>query len=371
MSRPEEPNESLTALWMPSDFPIDDLEVLAGQLERAAICVPGYIPPDVGLYDVRAHLFSHRIEDESTIVLPDRNVASRIAQLARGWMPHGDTQLQLAAVLLAYCQCLDIQFEPSIAFHELGHHQGHASAVEELGFFRAADLGDVREVVEVAMQRRHGLTARIPQAIDVRDLSRPIDRWNRNYVIALKMLELERAIESPLKRLVALLTWMREDFIFGGPAALLACVYFGPNSPPRRGVFKRKNSADRESALAGARNAAWDLTHLSEFIRNVNATAVAGDTRYLFVSFDVLLRKVVRLLFEFGTKIENLARLPEALTAWWSPVEARTIATQLAEHIAYLSSPQWTPKTHTDPDFIPNLIRNAEARVRAIDGVRR
>src|SRR5690606_30932240 len=132
VSRTDEANEGFTALWVPGDFPISDVEALAGRLERAAICVPGYIPPDVGLYDVRAHLFSHRVEGESTIVLPDRNVVSRLAQLARGRTPNGDAQLQMAAVLLAYCQCLDIQFEPSIAFHELGHHQGHAAAVEEL-----------------------------------------------------------------------------------------------------------------------------------------------------------------------------------------------------------------------------------------------
>ncbi|WP_256819385.1 hypothetical protein [Pseudomonas putida] len=37
-----------------------------------------------------------------------------------------------------------------------------------------------------------------------------------------------------------------------------------------RKAFKDKNSKDRAAAIAGVRNAAWNITHLSEFIRLVN-----------------------------------------------------------------------------------------------------
>lgn len=358
--------EGFVAVAMPPDFPLADVIAMAEELARANFCVPGYIPPEVGLYDVRGQFFSQHVDQQATIVVPDRNIASRIAQLARGHSIEGNPQLHLSAVILAYCQCLDIQFEPAIAFHELASTQGQDAAVEEFACFRAADHGNVQETVALAMRRRTSLVPRIPPAVDLADLTRPLARWRRNYIIALKIVELERAVRQPLQRMLQLLRWMREDFIFGGPAAMFACIYFAPHSPPRRGSFKHKNSANRELALAGVRNAAWDLTQLSEFIRHANAAAEVAQTRFIFASFDQLLRRLAELLLTFGTDTESLADLPQALRAWWPDSDAQQIAQTLAEHIAHLGSPAWRAKTHKDPDFIAVLIRAGEARVRAL-----
>jgi hypothetical protein len=71
-------------------------------------------------------------------MLPDRNVASRWVQAICGDWPlivqHGT-----AAVLMTFAQCTDIGIEPSIAFHELATGDGMEVALEELGWFRAAD----------------------------------------------------------------------------------------------------------------------------------------------------------------------------------------------------------------------------------------
>lgn len=70
-------------------------------------------------------------------MLPDRNIVSRLAKATTG--SEADYQQRRAAAVLAFAQCLDIQIEPSIAYHELGPAQGNAAAYEELARFRLAD----------------------------------------------------------------------------------------------------------------------------------------------------------------------------------------------------------------------------------------
>ncbi|MEN3967499.1 hypothetical protein, partial [Mammaliicoccus sciuri] len=89
-----------------------------------------------------------------------------------------------------------------------------------------------------------------------------------------------------------------------------------PNSPPRKGLLKQLKSPDRQRALDGVKNAAWDITHLSDFIKKVN-DAEGGDTRYLFASADKTLHKMAKFLFDFGANGVNVAPMIEGLAAWW------------------------------------------------------
>jgi hypothetical protein len=61
-------------------------------------------------------------------MLPDRNIASRIAHIATGAPATND--LRLVAAIKAFCHFLDILVEPSVAFHELAHKQGSDIANE-------------------------------------------------------------------------------------------------------------------------------------------------------------------------------------------------------------------------------------------------
>lgn len=200
--------------------------------------------------------------------------------------------------------------------------------------------------------------------MDARDLAKPLKRWNRNYILALKMMELELRLTKPIDRVFTLLDWMHEDFMFGGPAALLASVYFAPNSPPRKRVFKDKNSADREKAIAGVRNAAWDLTQLSEFLRKVNEASEGGHTRYLFASFDKHLRLMARLAFKFGPSRSASAGLSSALSEWWPAEDADRITDGIFNHLDRINSSQWKVKTSPAPDFINRLIMDGEQFIR-------
>jgi hypothetical protein len=69
-------------LWLPVDFPYGDLHLLSARLAEADICVPGYIPPEVGLYHPSGYLYENKFEGIQTVLIPDRNIASRFAKLA-------------------------------------------------------------------------------------------------------------------------------------------------------------------------------------------------------------------------------------------------------------------------------------------------
>jgi hypothetical protein len=366
---PDSDEDFSMLLKFPPDYPLADLYVLSERLTATDVCVPGYVPPPVGLFHPDGYFFDQHIELSKTILIPDRNVVSRMVKLARGHRVEADEQVRTAAGLLAFAQCLEIEIEPSVAFHELAHTAGNQIAWDELGWFRSADNAKVHDVMDVALGRADQLREPSPPHDAPRDdLAKPLKRWNRNYIIALKVMELELQDLRPIDRVLQLLNWMRDDFIFGGPAAVLTSVYFAPNSPPKRRVFKDKNSADREAAIAGARNAAWDLTHLSEFARKVNEAGSDGQSRFLFASFDRHLRLVAKLLFDCATVTSAAHALPKALSTWWSETDAGRIAASITGHLERINSADFRSKTSPEPDLIARMIAHGEAFVRAAPG---
>lgn len=125
--------------------------------------------------------------------------------------------------------------EPSVAFYELAQKQGNAIANDELAWLRQADNANAFANMEVAMGRMERLEGLAPPtSIGGLDLAKLIRRWHRNYIVALEIGELELDGLPHLERILALLNWMQRDFIIAGPAAMLACIYFAPNSPPVR-----------------------------------------------------------------------------------------------------------------------------------------
>jgi hypothetical protein len=121
-----EHEDTEAVLMLPPDFPYVGLQAVSTILEKESVFVPGYIPPDVGLYHVDGFIYHAWVENYETVLLPDRNIVSRLAQIAKGesLANNRDVHSRKVAAILAFAQCLDIQIEPSIAFHELAPHQG-------------------------------------------------------------------------------------------------------------------------------------------------------------------------------------------------------------------------------------------------------
>lgn len=350
-------------VFFPPEFPYPELMALAPVLEGAGVFTPGYAPPTVGLCHPDGFLYSHSFQGQSTILLPDRNIASRFAQIAMGKPATED--LRLVAAVKAFCHFLDILVEPSVAFHELAHKQGNFRANEELAWFRIGDNGDAFTWLDYAL----GRIDRLPQpanepGVDSHDLAFPLRRWRRNYIVALKIAELELSTLTNIQRMLALLDWMHNDFIVAGPAAMLACIYFAPNSPPRGGLLKRLNSPDRQRALDGVKNAAWDITHLSDFIKKVNE-ADGNGTRYLFASSDKALHVMAKFLFEFGVDSPDLRPMADGLSAWWPVDQAIAIAERFARLIEEAEDPSRALNKPQPNGFIDDMTVRGERIVLA------
>lgn len=344
-------------------FPLDEVLQISSSLEESGILVPGYTPPDSGLLDITEMHLAKDIENIEILILPDRNIVSCIAQIARQGIEKPVARpIQLAAELMAYAQCLNLQFEPSIAYHELAHTTDNENAYDELRWFRIGDKDQPNEWIDIALGRKTILDKCEVQSNETRNLSFPLSRWRRNYLIALKIAEIELLELTPCNRAIYLFDWLYDRFFFAGPAAIFATMYFAPNAP-RRDMIKKLRSNNRDRAIRGIRNAAWDMTHLSDFTRRVNEEG-NQQYRYIFATADEALASLAPLLIWSVGKDQIQNALAEKLTQWWPLNDAKALAlnfnekSNLAEHRPPPSSP------NPEIDIIEEWTKEAEERIR-------
>lgn len=178
----------------------------------------------------------------SFVLLPDRNIVSRMSRVGHDAERQPfDKMAQLAVDVMAFGQAVDVEIEPSIAFHELAHQSGNAIANQELSFFRGADRGQAETWVELAMGRIPRLPSFLAGARSDLNLARPLDRWRRNYLVALKIGELELADMAPRQRASMLLAWMEREYFIAGPGLMYGLMYLGPNAR-KADLFKQLRS---------------------------------------------------------------------------------------------------------------------------------
>lgn len=315
-------------------FPLEDVEALGARLMATGALTPGFVPPGAGLLTVRTMLWAEHIDRIPTVLLPDRNVVTRMARIARdGAIGRDDPPTRLALDLMAFCQAMDIGIEPGLAFQELAQVEGDGVANEELRWFRVADAGERATYwIDLAMGRTHSLPSLTPDASESLALSRPMHRWRCNYAAMLKATALELDGDlSPVERFARLLDWMVEDFILAGPAAMLCTKFLSPRAP-RAGLVKGFRSPDRDRALSGVRNAAWDVTYLSELTRRAQPQSYE-KARCIFASADRALAELAPLLLiDVEDASEYRHELAGRLEAWWGD-DANQIARMLVDAI--------------------------------------
>ena len=351
-------------LQFPTGFPRGDLLQLGQILADAAIFVPGFRIEDAAHYDPDFYLYQTLVARQEFIILPDRNLASRIAQVGAG--EQIGAQRRMSAVLMAFAQGLNLNFEPSICFHELAHRLGNAAALAELRRFKAADEAAPAEWIDLALGRRDRMAPHALPAVSDHDLEKPLRRWNRNYIVALKIAELELSDGTSLEKLRGLVEWMFDDFILAGPSFMFASMYLSPTGRRRR-MIKQLRSPDRESALAGVRNAAWDLTHLSDFSRLVQE-AGDGPKRYLLATSDKALAALAFTLLlddEHATLTDGAA---ETLAQWWPLKEARGIAQLYGECLRRCDDRSRRNNQNPGPGYLEQLRSDLERIVREWKG---
>lgn len=357
----DEPN-GMFAIRCDPEFPLQDVQAIADQLMRDGGIVPGFIPADRGVFDLLVIEYA-KLMGETIVVLPDRNVVTRIAAIAEGRARFPlDRPSQLAANLMAFCQCMGLDFDPSIAVHELAHSEGNEVANRELAWFRTADQPQALAWVSIARGRAQSLGDLEIGEITDHDLARPLDRWLRNNVAALKIAELELTHRKPLDRALALLEWMMDEYFLAGPAAIFASMYFSPNAARKR-LIKQLRSEDRERALAGIRNAAWDMTYLSDLTLRMRSEG-DGPGRYIFASGDRGLAKIARLIpidAEPHQLEDELARL---MSIWWPEREVVLLAASFSKAILAAASRPAPTGPYGIDDPIAHWIDLGERKVR-------
>jgi hypothetical protein len=312
-------------------FPIDDVRAIAKNLEGWDFLTPGFRPPTAGLFHIDSLMLEANFDDSSTVILPDRNLVTRMAKIAQYGMSQSPSMPDLmAANLMAFAQSFDFQIDPTIAFYELASRKGNQVAAEELGWFRAADEPQATAWIGIAMGRHRSLKSASPVGDEMLDFSEPLMRWERNYVVALKIAEFELSNLPNLEKLLGLLRWMVEDFIYAGPAGCFAAMYFSSTSQ-RAGMIKQLRSPDRGRALAGIKNAAWDITYLSEFIRK-SRDPENSECWQILATADKNLSSISELM-TMGANVDAIAK---SYSKWWPLKEAYIIANELiriAKHI--------------------------------------
>jgi len=201
---------------------------------------------------------------------------------------------------MAFAQSANILVEPNLALYEATVAGESEATKQELAQFRIADNLDIKHWADLAMGRKSKLSltddelSTIPKRSAEIDFEMRLRRWVRNYIILLKLAELELKGLNRNRQITELVTWMYQDFIIGGPALMFAIHYLAPNSE-RSGLLKNLRSADRERALRGIRNASWDVTWLSEWIRRAGEQKQT-NTLTLLCSLDRKLIHLARML---------------------------------------------------------------------------
>lgn len=310
------------SLVYPVEFPRDALNHIGQRLMEKGCVVPGFLPPEVGLLDLDALTYGQLLDRLNYTLLIDRNIASRLAKVAReGRVVERDVPTTTAIELMAFSQFTDLMIEPSIAFHELASTQGNQIAHEELGWFRAADRPNPEAWLNVALGLTDKIDAGPSEALGTENLQFPLRRWQRNYVLCLKIAEIELSMHerSALDRLMAVLRWMEAEFYVAGPAMAYATLYFAPFGG-RKGLFKSLRSKDRYRAREGVMSAAWDVTHLSDFSKRVNNPRKASD-RIMFATADKKLAEIAQKILMSHDRELFLNGLRE----WWGDVQASQV----------------------------------------------
>ncbi|PND37944.1 hypothetical protein C1O66_10670 [Paucibacter aquatile] len=163
---------------------------------------------------------------------------------------------------------------------------------------------------------------------------------------------------------MALLEWMHRDYFLAGQVATMACVYFAPINAPKAGLMKSLRSPNREKAIDGAKNAAWDALYLSSLISMVNKAA-SGPKRYIYASLDRRARLIARMAMAFGGDGPHRDAMAAMLGEWWAKKHAEAIADKLTTIAFDIDLPEMAKKrrkaAETLGEFLEDNCSNAVA----------
>jgi hypothetical protein len=173
----------------------------------------------------------------------------------------------------------------------------------------------------------------------------------------LKVAQLHLEGGRPEALMSRLLDWMYKDFLIGGPAVQLASYYFAPGAA-RKNLLKRIESNDREKALQGIRNAAWDLTLISEWLSRVKTAIENSDEKRLWIlcTLDQSVTRMAQDTLSFDDTEDELTHLKRTFGRVWKPDAAARLAQKMYDYQVDRGNPlrhfNQDPKGTTIDQFI-------------------
>jgi hypothetical protein len=186
-------------------------------------------------------------------------------------------------------------------------------------------------------------------------------RWRANYTAALKIATLELSPGPAERKMAALISWMQNDFLHIGPALCLANRYLAPNGPKKR-LFKSLRSSDRDRALAGIRNAAWDLVFVSEWWTKLR-TQSEDKKLWILATLDRGLHDIARA-FVGPANTHEPAKISVRVefVTFWGPDKGGRLADLYHKCLRDRESGA-SPASLVSPDAASEAIRSLEAQI--------
>jgi hypothetical protein len=278
-----------------SPLPPGDVAALEDLLRQANCFVPSFVGADA--YSVETYIVQYAREGTETTFLFDRNLYSQVVALAKG--NRTTEKSRFAAAVMAFASCANTQIEPNLALYEGSASGARRAWKRDLEIFHRADDIHPASWAALALGHAEGFDRRIPgkrlRSVSAKsfDPTMRLRFYGFVYPTVLKMATISRLGGRSDKKMVELLDWMYYCWRFSAPATFLATQALSHDPP--KDVFKNIGSTDRKSALAGVKNAAWDLVYITAWYEKIKTQKKAKQLTVL-CSNDRVFLKVAELL---------------------------------------------------------------------------
>jgi hypothetical protein len=347
-----------------SPIPSDDILRITALLSKADIFTAAFTADPTILYDPTQFLIEQVRSGTQTQLLADRNIVTDWIALGEG-APAGSSH-RIAAAVMAFAQCGEILIESNTALYELAASAGNQKPQSELRLFRLLNNLAPSHWFDVALARQERLPLSDicnlpPREENIFDFEMPLRSWRRNYVIVLRIgyLALKKGVSR--QKIEDLMDWMYRDFLFSGPALAMAMRYFAPNAR-KQGLFKNLESPDRERTILGAKNAAWDLTLLHQWLKMIERQN-SENLLTILASCDSMLHEIARALACEETP--NMRDpLEKYLFSLWGDQKGKRIFESYSQLIKDAKNPKRALNQGPGPNVINDLISQGEALLR-------
>ncbi|MDU9050273.1 MAG: hypothetical protein Q3M30_15620 [Candidatus Electrothrix sp. Rat3] len=345
---------------------IDELLGLAKMMRSHDILTASFDMEQEDPYVPETYRLQKAVHDTKTILVADRNLMTRWVNLVKSCRI--TEKHRVAAATLAFCQCSGILIDPAIALYELAATSGNEKAIAEENIFRLVDNTNPRVLTDIALGYHEGSPSFLTeQGHNFKkkqiDFCVSLQDWQRIYVVVLKIAALSLRGGKSHKVVIDLFDWMYSDYLFLATATMLGLCYFSPNSP-KKGLLKQLRSNDRELALAGIRNATWDMTLIHKWLQMARRQP-ENNTLNLLGSFDKKMHAIVRNILVFPNSDEaSEAKWHDILLEFWKSDKGAYLYRKTRKYFRDAENPSRLCNKNDTQFSFDKLISDGERAIR-------